>query len=239
MGPVVSEKIVLLAAQSARSQAYAQILGARKLLPDHVILLAPSAKRKGKPTYIPESHPMGDLFVPDLSISLEQSLTALGCPVEQMSSDDLNTNELFATLEKISPQIVIYSGYGGQLVPTEMCTRWQFLHVHSGWLPNYRGSTTVYYSWLEEGYCGASAILLEPSIDSGPILMRKKFAAPSPEIDPDYLYDNVIRANVLADVLAFHQENGGWPEFCEQAESDATTYYKIHPVLKNILALGR
>lgn len=232
----MSAKVVLLAAQTARSQAYVQTLISRNIEIDHVVLLEKSEKRKGALPYTPEACVIDDLFVPDFSIPLADSLAILQCPVSHMLTDDLRSSELRQALEDINPEVVIYSGYGGQLVPADLCTQWDFLHVHAGWLPEYRGSTTIYYSWLNEGFCGASAILLEPTIDSGPVLMRKKYAVPGLGVDPDYVFDNAIRANLLADVLAHYQENESWPQRIVQEEVDATTYYKIHPVLKNIIA---
>lgn len=40
-----------------------------------------------------------------------------------------------------------------QIVKAPLLLSWAFplLHIHSGWLPDYRGSTTSYYSLLERG----------------------------------------------------------------------------------------
>ena len=89
------------------------------------------------------------------------------------------------------------------MVPEEMLGLGiPFLHIHSGWLPEYRGSTTVYYSLLNDGDCGVTAILLKPEIDNGDIVARKKYPAPAYGVDIDHLYDNAIRADLLSEVLA-------------------------------------
>ena len=36
----------------------------------------------------------------------------------------------------------------------------KFLHIHGGYLPDYKGSTTNYYSLINENTIGASAIFL-------------------------------------------------------------------------------
>ena len=51
----------------------------------------------------------------------------------------------------------------------------KFLHIHGGYVPAFKGSTTNYYSLLAEGQLGASAIFLTEDLDSGPKLHRQKF----------------------------------------------------------------
>ena len=63
-------------------------------------------------------------------------------------------------------------------------------------MPEYRGSTTVYYGLLNDGNCGVTAILLKPEIDNGDIVARKSTAPPS-SVDIDHLYDNAIRADLF------------------------------------------
>ena len=49
------------------------------------------------------------------------------------------------------------------------------MHVHSGKLPEYRGSTTLYYSLLEKNKVAASAIMINEGIDTGDIVYFKEF----------------------------------------------------------------
>lgn len=227
--------IVFLAAQTARSQAYGQAMLANKLIPDHIILLAASNTRKGKAASVPDKAPIGDCYVPDLSVPLEKTLAEMKKPVIKLETSELDTDQLGEIFKELEPSVVIYSGYGGQIVPPALCKEWDLLHIHSGWLPEYRGSTTIYYSWLEKGWCGASAILLHAQIDQGPILFRERYEPPGKGVDPDYLYDTTIRADLLIKALEYYKKNNSWPEKVDQNEQDGSMYFKIHPVLKNIL----
>ena len=138
-------------------------------------------------------------------------------------------------LSNIKPKLVFYSGYGSQIVKPELLNLAFLMHIHSGWLPEYRGSTTLYYSWLKEGYCGASAILLRKEIDTGPIIARKRYPPP-PGVDPDYVYDSVIRSDLLIFVLQEYSQHNKFINLLNQPLV-GNNYYVIHPVLKHIALL--
>ena len=132
---------------------------------------------------------------------------------------------------------MIYSGYGGQLVGTAaLDLGFDFLHLHGGWLPDYRGSTTVYYSWLKEGRCGVSALILDKEIDSGPIVARRHYPLPPRGMDVDSYYDNMIRADLLVDIMRDFAADGTLPRIPN--EGGGLTYYVIHPVLKHMALLS-
>ena len=104
-----------------------------------------------------------------------------------------------------------------------------FLHIHCGWLPDYRGSTTIYYSILKEKMCGVSAILLNEGIDTGKIVAKEKYPIPPKDMNIDYVYDSIIRADLLVKVLKSREK---WVPV-RQSEN-GTTYYVIHPILKHL-----
>jgi len=233
--------ILFLAADSSRSKAYAQVIQHSGLSVSRTLLLR---KKKAKGT---KSPPCGKSTFHDLKIVMPDLKIPLIETVEQIS-DKFDVIENYGgiknsgIIEYISthrPKLVIYSGYGGELVPKEMLGLGiPFLHIHSGFLPKYRGSTTVYYSLLNEGNCGVTAILLKPEIDNGDIVTRRKYPAPPSGLDLDHIYDNAIRADLLSEVLAEWIENQEFKEFIKQDESESETYYVIHPVLKHLAILS-
>ena len=75
----------------------------------------------------------------------------------------------------------------------------KFLHVHPGLLPKFRGSTTIYYSYLLESKIGCSVIILEGGIDEGSIVYEKEYKILDKEIDFDYLLDPLVRAKTLVE----------------------------------------
>ena len=107
----------------------------------------------------------------------------------------------------------------------------EVLHVHGGYLPNFRGSTTFYFSILTEGLIGASSIILNPEIDQGDVIVRRKFK-PVSGIDIDYVLDPLVRANVLISTLHKLSSQQSKYTVLRQSKDSGTTYQVIHPILK-------
>jgi len=235
---VSSDGLLFLAANTPRSQAYAQTFAARGIRLDGAILFdRPSSNLPGK-----ASLPAGPMAVtavqlPDPSIPLMQSLKALTGQICRIEVESVNDPLILAAVSAAAADLVIYSGYGGQLVgPDLLSLASPFLHAHSGWLPDYRGSTTVYYSLLAGNGCGVSVIELVPAIDQGPIVARRRYPAPAPGVDIDYAYDSAIRADLMADVVT------GWLKGKRLTqlpnESNGVDYYVVHPLLKHLALLS-
>lgn len=238
--------LVCLAARTARSNAYLQALAAARFSPEAVVLIgSDGAGRSGQldaNTDVLTEANVGSLFLPDLSRPLTSTVDALQTVVYEPGVDSVNDPRVSALLADLAPELVLFSGFGGEIVSAELCGRWPLLHLHSGWLPEYRGSTTVYYSWLMQGHCAVSAILLAPEIDAGPIIARKRFPAPPSGLNADYIYDPAIRADLLVEVVEKFYDTGVLSNAGDVAASEAgstgnwgpNVYFVIHPTLKNL-----
>jgi len=225
---------LLLAGFTARSQAYAQAMAAAGLAPERVMLFGPEKPLlPGQAGDVKQNDGIANIFLPDMDIPLKTTCSENGWSVEQLASHSVNEPEIRSAVENAAPRLVIYSGYGSQIVGADLLGLGApFLHAHSGWLPDFRGSTTMYYSWLLEGRCGVSAVFLQDSIDTGPIVNRRFYTPPPAGIDPDYVYDNAIRADLLVRTLQEYARGG---LLSGEAQPDAgTSYYVIHPVLKHL-----
>jgi len=196
----------------------------------------PRDKPSSKRALINNAEQGNELFSPDLELDVLHSLkiSQWGHSLTQVS--ELDDPTLQALIEKAAPDLIIYSGYGGQLVPASLLNNYPVLHIHSGWLPDYRGSTTLYYQIIDENSCAASAILLDEQIDTGDIVMRKRYSIPSPGIDVDYLYDNMIRADLLVETLK-QWENIAKRESKITQTQNSLPYFIIHPLLKHLALL--
>lgn len=227
--------LVLLCAHSARSTSYVQALDHAGLSPEAVILYGePSSPPQSQRDLSPRALPW---FCPDLSISAEQSILKAGWEPIRVKNRELDSETLQNTLADLAPELLVYSGYGGQLVPECLLKQISFLHIHSGMLPRYRGSTTLYHEVLEHSECAASAILLTPTIDAGPVIATRSYPMPPVGMDVDYLYDNIIRADLLLDILNYWHQKRQLPPPIPQS-SLMPPYFIIHPLLKH-LALKR
>ena len=233
-----ASNILFLAANTPRSQAYAQALAARGIELSAAILFdRPGAAQPGKATLPQRPETATAVALPDPHISVMRSLVGLTEHIQQIEAESVNDPVLLGAMKDTEADLVIYSGYGGQLVGrTLLAASPPFLHAHSGWLPDYRGSTTLYYSLLAGEGCGVSVLQLVPAIDRGPVVARRRYPAPPPGLDIDYFYDSAIRADLMADVVAAWQKTGRLDHI--EVPDEGTDYYVVHPLLKHLAILN-
>lgn len=229
--------LILLCARNARSSAYVQALAYAGIEPEAVIIYGTEQTKIHTSRSLASAEQNLELFCPDVRIPVPDSISQLGWCYYECASRELDSDELLSLLHQLTPELLVYSGYGGQLVPNLILKISPVLHIHSGALPRYRGSTTLYYEILEHAACAASAILLDQHIDTGPVVQVCHYPLPPTGTDVDYLYDNQIRADLLVKVLTFRHTHGYLPEPVAQV-SDMPPYFIIHPVLKHLALLA-
>jgi methionyl-tRNA formyltransferase len=143
---------------------------------------------------------------------------------------DINSQQVVDEVAKITTEYIVYSGPGGSILRHDILSQGKnFIHVHPGWLPKYRGSTTIYYSMLVGSEVGASVILMEGGIDEGPILYRKKYEIKQQVVDFDYVLDPLVRTKILIEFFEHDEVNLKKQEDYE----DANTFYIVHPLIKH------
>ena len=232
-------RMVFLAARTARSQAYAQAMAAAGFAPSQVIIYGPDKGLLGQTgAHFVGTH-TGGILVPDLSEPVEDTCRRHGWDTRFHAADNVNDPELAQMVAAGAPSLVVFSAYGGQIVKSALLEGAPLLHMHAGWLPDYRGSTTAYYSWLNGDGCAVTAFLLAAGIDTGPILLRKRYPPPPSGIDMDYQWDGAMRADTLLAVLDHIRRTGALPPPLPQIEAEGRTYYTIHPLLKHLALLQR
>jgi methionyl-tRNA formyltransferase len=226
--------LALLFADTVRSRAYSQGIANAGITADRALVVQSSGsvrfgqtRKSERPARPPTA------FVPDLSIPLDQSVRLAASSVDTVDFGSVNDEAVQCWLRDCGATLAVYSGFGGEIVRDPILRAGvPLLHALAGWLPDYRGSTTVYYSLLVEGRCGVSAILLNSDIDSGPVIDRRWYPPPAPHTDVDHLYDVAIRTDLLVDVLRRWRTNGGSFDVVSPQPGPGTTYYVMHPVLR-------
>ncbi|MDD2892314.1 MAG: formyltransferase family protein [Halothiobacillaceae bacterium] len=242
--------IGMVAGDTSRSRAYLQALARNGLLPGFVLVLE-SATDTTLPGQLDSSRQPQSTQVAieadecwseahfDPGLPIRALLDELAVPYEVLANKDINAPAVVEAIRHRTEQVFIYSGFGGALLRKEVLSAGKrFLHVHGGYLPDYKGSTTNYYSLIVEGTIGASAIFLNEEIDCGPVLQRRKFPPPANRQAIDYIYDSGARAKVLVETLRRYQASGDW-EFELPDNVGGETYYIIHPVLKHLAILAQ
>jgi methionyl-tRNA formyltransferase len=240
----------MIAADTSRSRAYLQALARNGILPNRVLLMERTADRIHPGQDTASEAPPQTVCAADVDDCWSE---ACFDPVEPMRVlldrlnisyvpcrvADINDASTISLIRQRSESVFIYSGFGGALLRRDVLSIGvRFLHVHGGYLPDYKGSTTNYYSLLAEGTLGASALFLSEEIDSGPVLLRRKFPVPADVRAIDHIFDAAARAKVLVDTLRAYVTNGTW-EVLVSENNCGETYYVIHPVLKHIAILGK
>jgi methionyl-tRNA formyltransferase len=241
--------IAMVAADTSRSRAYLQALIRHQMLPAYVLLLEASSD-----TPLPGQLLVDDEVAPysldtkndfswseaqfDPTLPLIPLLKQYDIPFEVSANRDINDDAVIKIISERPESVFIFSGFGGVLLRNPiLSTGKKFLHVHGGYLPAYKGSTTNYYSLLAENTMGASSLFLSEEIDSGPVLLRRSFPSPPDLTEIDHIYDSAVRAKVLVETLDSYRQTGEW-RFELSNNTGGETYYIIHPVLKHIAIMA-
>ncbi|MFC1902372.1 formyltransferase family protein [Chloroflexota bacterium] len=241
---MILNEIGMLAVSSNRTKFYLQQMVKRQLLPSFVIYLddsvsvTPEAKAIAQVMEEKTSVQHHDAEI-SLDVTVLELLEGYRIPYQHLPTLDPNSDLVVKAVASCSPSILIYSGPGGFILRKPLFeVGKRFLHIHSGILPYYRGSTTLYYSLLKEGQCGATALFLDERIDTGPVIRRRAYPAPADRTAIDLHYDPLIRSELLAEVLQDYVHHGEIPSE-NQDNKTGETYFIIHPVLKHIAILAR
>ena len=126
---------------------------------------------------------------------------------------------------------IIYSGYPGILIKNEKLLKHKnIIHNHPGKLPQYKGSTTIYYSLLKDKNIHCSTLILNKKIDSGKILLIRRYNLPKNIKTIDREYDDKIRSLNLEYFL----KNSKVKVYEKKGQKKILPYYVIHPILRSL-----
>lgn len=231
---MILSEFALVAANTARSKAYIQLMTQNSLIPAKCYLLVNSQDTlhtTGNETLDSDTYFR-------VNESILTTIEKYKIPYTILHTTDIN-NELVANILQYTPEkYFIYSGYGGSILASHLFKiQKKWIHIHAGLLPQYRGSTTAYYSILCNHVIGASAIFLDEHIDQGAIISCNTYPCPPPTVNIDYIYEPYIRAKLLVSILKEYINVGEF-SCTVQNNSEAQMYYIIHPLLKHLAMLG-
>lgn len=151
----------LIASNTSRTKAYLQVMIKEDLLPAKIILYGDKDDIKNmrcgqECNGVSLEESFGKYFNRDIRLIDLCKITK--ADLMTVEGRDINSKEMEDAIKSLPQKYVIYSGYGGFILKPHLFKLGkQFLHVHAGILPKYRGSTTAYYSILQEGTIGATA----------------------------------------------------------------------------------
>lgn len=232
-------KVLLLAGNTLRSRSYCQTL---EKIPNIEVcgILYGFGKRTcqeldiDNATY--EYLYTNQIKIPDFRQPVESVFYRNDWKYSVVENDDVNAQEVLFEIARHSPDIVVFSGYGGQILSKEhFKTHIRYLHMHPGWLPDERGSTTIYYSILNKKNISVTAFYMTAEIDAGEDVVKKQYPIPNGIVNIDQWIDNCVRADCMASAFESILKNDLTPT---NNSANNTEYYIIHPLLKHIALLS-
>ena len=143
----------ILITNTKRSIQYLKLLNKEKLFPNEVIYLDNNKRNS-------------------ISRNLKQIINLKKYNLSIFKTDDINNIKVVKYLTKSTIKNIIYSGYPAKIVKNKnLLKEKNLIHSHPGLLPYYKGSTTIYYSILNENKIYCSTFVMNEKIDSGKILL--------------------------------------------------------------------
>ena len=130
----------------------------------------------------------------------------------------------------IKSKFIVYSGHNAEILKNPLILRKNLIHCHPGLLPNYRGSTTIYYSLLNQQTIFTTIFKMSKKLDSGEILHTKKYLLPRNLKKIEGSFDSRIRAESIAEFLSKERIS----KLNYQKKSNQL-YYIAHPVIRDMV----
>ncbi len=171
----------------------------------------------------------------NLDYKLDDYLQEFNVPVVQTNATNINVQEVADILQRQQEKNWIFCG-GGILKSHLFTDGLQFLHIHPGKLPSYKGSTCFYYSLLKNMTLSSSAFYLSPKLDDGEVILTTNFKVnicitEKNKLFIDHVLDPWIRAISLKRVLLKIMA-GQSITTTSYPESATRAYYVMHPLLR-------
>lgn len=205
-------KFSIILSNNERSHSYLNLLLVKKKFPNFVIHL--------------ESKESNEYKRKILSLIYKNKLN-----FKSFNSNNIDNKKVEKFILNLKDKLIIYSGYSGIIIrSTSILKKKKLLHSHSGKLPDFKGSTTIFYSLIKQRKIYCTTLILSNKIDKGKILLIKKYP-PLKNLRFLDKYDNKIRAlNMLETLNNFTRLN----KINKKYKDNFSQYYIIHPVLRYI-----
>lgn len=178
-----------------------------------------------------------NVYIPKLGKHIIELFEEYNWDYRVVKEHNVNSSTVLSEIARRSYDYIIFAGYGGQILSSEHFSfDRQYIHCHPGWLPEERGSTTLYYSLLNNRKFSVTSFFMTAKIDDGKMLLRNSYVVPNFDIDIDIWIDNSLRADTLVKTLRILDESvTGFSKKSFEIDSE---YYVIHPLLKHIALLS-
>lgn len=150
-------------------------------------------------------------------------------------TNDINNKKVVDSILKLSQKYLIYSGYPSKIIKNKtLLEKKILLHSHTGKIPYFKGSTTIFYSILKNKSIWCSTFRMSHKIDSGTLYYLKKYKI-NKKIFINYnKSDNLIRIKNLIKVL---KDNFRKRKIINKKKYEEY-YYVAHPIIRCLAKLN-
>lgn len=237
-------KILLLCGNTNRAKSYASILSSITDAKFEGLIYGVGKERRSNDTIKIDNYTIDYLNkiscnIPSLELDIRDAFDNNKWTYKVSSEKDVNSQLILDKIKDVDADIVVFAGYGGQILSrNHFFGKSKYIHCHPGWLPEERGSTTLYYSLLNNSKLSVTAFFMTAEIDQGKMLVRKSYDVPNYLVNIDIWVDNCLRADCLYEALTKIIINKNYVGFLPTTQEKDCEYYVIHPVLKHIALLS-
>lgn len=178
-----------------------------------------------------------EVAVPELNKDIESTFIDNQWKYSLVEERNVNHEEIIEKVKSVDCDFVVFAGYGGQILAKEHFLQGKkYVHCHPGWLPLERGSTTLYYSLLNNRDLSVTSFFMSKKIDEGNMILRETYRSPKKLVNIDIWIDNALRADTLSKSIELLENND--IGFSRNTDEEDQEYYVIHPLLKHISLLS-
>ena len=148
-----------------------------------------------------------------------------------LKTEDINSKKIENIISKIKGSF-LYSGYPSGIIKNKKVLKRLIYHCHPGDVPEFKGSTTIFYALALKKKVTVSCFKLTEKIDEGQIVFKKKFKLrPNIKDLESNLYDDEIRAKTFVEFMLNKKK---LKKFNTNNKKSAY-YYIAHPVIRGII----
>ncbi len=153
----------------------------------------------------------------------------------EILTDNINSQKIVNKILKLNQRFLIYSGYPSQIINNKTLLKKKILlHSHSGKIPHFKGSTTIFYSILKNKSVWCSTFRMSHKVDSGTLYCVRKYNLNKKNLINYDKSDNLIRIKNLSEVV---KNNFKKKNFLNSKKLEEY-YYVAHPIIRCLARLN-
>jgi len=148
-----------------------------------------------------------------------------------IKTQNINSKKIENRISKIKGSF-LYSGYPSGIIKNKNILKRSLYHCHPGDVPEFKGSTTIFYALALKKKVTVSCFKLSTKIDEGKVVYKKKFRLmPNFKNLKSNTYDDEIRAKTFVEYI----NNKNKQKKFNLKSIKSCYYYIAHPVIRGIV----